>query len=176
MLLIGAAVVPLLLTATAATIDPGLARPGGSHFLASGVVMCLVDLAVAIGFTALALQAPARPTVLRWLGGALLVAGSFGTVPAEALLRVDFDLGNAVFGVVGPAQALGLVLFGIAVVVARQWTSWRRFAPLALGLYVPFVMMPLLIASQGLSLGALAGYHAFVLAVGIAYLRESTRA
>lgn len=56
-----------------------------------------------------------------------------------------------------------------------SWTSWHRFAPLGFGLYIPFVMLPTLIASHGESLAALAGYHTCVLLLGVAALLESRR-
>lgn len=36
-------------------------------------------------------------------------------------------------------SGLGMLLAGIAVMVARQWPGWRRFAPLLVGLY--YVLM-----------------------------------
>lgn len=71
------------------------------------------------------------------------MAGSAGIVVAEPLLRVSFALGKAVLGVVGPMQALGLILVGIAIIRGGVWGSWRRYTVLGLGLYVPCLMVPL---------------------------------
>lgn len=172
-LVIASGVVALVTTAAAAFVNPAIATPGRAAYNGSGVVMTLVDLLLAIGLTGLVLSAAVRPGVLRWVAGALLVAGSFAIVPAEILLRVNFATGNAAFGIAGPVQAVGLILFGIGVIVTGRWTSWRRFAVLAMGLYVPVVMMPALIMSHGDNLAALAGYHLCVVLVGAAYAVES---
>jgi hypothetical protein len=41
----------------------------------------------------------------------------------------------------GLGGLLGAVLTGIAVVLARRWTGWQRFAPLAQGLFMPAMMI-----------------------------------
>lgn len=175
MLLIAAAVTALAVTALAMWLDPALATPKTPDYIASGVVMTLVDLAAGLGFTGLAFAGAVRPGRFSTLAFAIAIAASFAMVPAELLLRVDFAVGNALYGVVGPLQAIGLVLVGIAIVTAHRWHSWGRFTVLALGLYVPLVMVPVLVASGGTSLAALAGYHALILAVGIGFRIESVR-
>jgi hypothetical protein len=162
----------LILTAVAAFVDPSLAKPGDPQYITSGGVMTLADLLLALGLSALVVQA-LRGGWFKLLAGGLLVIGSFAVVPAEVTLRVNFDLGNSVFGIIGPIQAAGLILCGIGVIRSGRWSSWRRFTPLIFGLYVPAVMVPALIASHGGSLAALAGYHACVLLTGLAFLVET---
>ena len=174
-LLITSATGALLVTAGAAFVDPALARPGHPHYLGSGAVMTVVDLLLALGLAGLAATPAARDGWPKTAATILMVVGSFGMVPAEVLLRVDFALGNGVFGVVGPLQAAGLIVFGIVVIRTGRWISWRRFAPLGFGLYIPLVMLPTLIATRGDSLVALAGYHTCVLLLGVAALLESRR-
>ncbi len=172
-LMIMAAASALVVTAAAAWLDPGIARPGYLHYAYSGAVMTLVDFLVMLGIVGLCFTRAADDGRLKVAGFALLVLGSAGIVFAEPLLRVSFALGNSVFGVVGPLQALGFIVVGIAIIRTGAWRSWRRFPVLALGLYIPCLMVPLLIASGGASLAALAGYHAGVLLVGTAWLAES---
>ncbi|MDQ6899252.1 MAG: hypothetical protein M3072_07070 [Candidatus Dormibacteraeota bacterium] len=171
-LLVVAALAALVATA-AAVLDPSIARPGTVSYAYSGVVMTLVDFLVMAGVVGLWFTRAAGGGPLKLAGFVLLVSGSAGIVVAEPLLRVSFALGNSVFGVVGPVQALGFILVGIAIIRGGLWRSWRRFAMLLLGLYVPFLMVPLLIASGGSNLGALAGYHIGVLLTGMAWLIES---
>lgn len=173
--LIGAAATALVLTAAAAFIDRSLARPGAGGYLASGIVMTLVDLFAALGLTGLAGTDAVGPGRFKQLAFGLAIGGSFAMVPAEVLLRIDFATGNAAYGIVGPIQAIGLILVGIGIVRARRWSSWRRFVVLFWGIYVPAVMVPLLAASGGTSLVALAGYHGFALAAGVAYLGTTAR-
>ena len=161
-----------LMVTIAAIVDPDLAQAGKSAYLVSGVVMCLVDLGVALGIAAVAAATPIALGRLRTPIVVLTVAASLAMVVAEAALRVDFATGTAAYGVVGPLQALGLIAMGVGIVRAGRWTSWRRFAVLAWGLYVPLVMVPLLAASGGTSLVALGGYHLGVVAAAWALRSE----
>jgi len=170
--LIVSAGLALMVTTAAAFIDAGIARPGDPHYAASGFVMTPVDLLLALGFAAMASASAVSAGWLKKTAFALLIGGSLVMVPAEALLRVDFGLGNVIFGIAGPLQALGMILAGIGVIRTGRWSSWRRFALVAMGLYIPLVMMPWLILGHGTGLLPLAGYHLFVLLIGIAYLVE----
>lgn len=44
--------------------------------------------------------------------------------------------------------AIGMLLFGIAVVRAHRWNGWHRFAPLLAGIY-PFIFMFPILAATG---------------------------
>jgi hypothetical protein len=173
--LVLSATIALLLTAAAAFVNPAIAQPRQPEYLASGVVMVLVDLLVVFGLGSLAASTAMAPGRFKRLAFGLLILSSLAMVPAEALLRVDFDTGNAAFGVAGPLQAVGLVLVGVGIIRTHRWSTWRRYTPLVMGLYIPFVMVPLLITSAGTSLVALAGYHMCVLLVGLAFGIEEGR-
>lgn len=57
---------------------------------------------------------------------------------------ISLFTGNADFfllAVGGLGGLLGSLLTGIAVLLARRWTGWQRFAPLAQGLFMPSVMI-----------------------------------
>jgi uncharacterized membrane protein (DUF2068 family) len=174
LLLIGG--VTALLVTAAAAVYPDIATAGRPAYLASGLIMTSADLAVALGLAAVAVAAPLALGRLRTPVIALTVGASFGMVVAEAVLRADFATGNAIYGVVGPLQALGLIGLGVGIIRSRGWSSWRRFAVLAWGLYIPLLMVPLLVFSGGTSLVALAGYHIGVVAAGVAARQEFDRA
>jgi hypothetical protein len=163
------AVIALSVTIAAATFAPALARSGDSAYTWSGGAMCLSDLALLIGVVALARSGAVRDGWLRNVGFFLAIVGSAGIVVAEALLRIDHDAGNGLFNVVGPMQAIGFIVVGVGVILTKAWTGWRRFVPLAMGIYVPAILVPAINASGGENLLALAGYHSLVLLVGIAY-------
>jgi hypothetical protein len=110
------------------------------------------------------------------VAGALAVAGSAVAIGAEVLLRVNFDVGTAAFSVGGPAQALGFVGLGATIAYDRRWHDWHRFALLALGIYIPAILVPALALSHGQNLAALAGFHTLVLLVGAAWLGEARSA
>jgi hypothetical protein len=171
-LLLVAAATGLAVTAAAAFLDPAIGQPHHGAYIASGVVMSIVDFLTAVGLAGLAFTPAVREGRFKQVAFGTLVIASFAMVPAEVLLRVDFATGNGVYGIVGPIQALGLILVGIGIVRRALWTSWRRFVVLAMGLYVPLVMVPLMVSAGGTSLVALGGYHAFVLAIGLATSRR----
>jgi hypothetical protein len=173
--LIGAGVIALAVTLSAATFVPALAQHGHSAYSASGAAMSAADLLVLIGMAVLSRSEAVRQGWLKRIGFILALSGSAGVVVAEGILRANFDLGNAVFGIVGPMQAIGFILVGIGIILTSAWSGWRRFVLLLLGLYVPAVLVPALALSKGENLPALAGYHTLILLVGIAYWQESRR-
>lgn len=169
-----AAAIALPLTLAAGTLAPRLAVRGDIHYTYSGVAMTLSDLCVLIGVLVLATTSAVRDGWLKRIAYLLAIAGSAGIVVAEVLLRVKADTGDAVFGVVGPTQALGLIGVGIGIILSRVWRGWRRFAVLAMGLYIPAVLVPALaLSSSKENLLALAGYHGLILVVGLAFWQEA---
>jgi hypothetical protein len=170
---LGAATVALAVTFSALSFAPALARHDSAGYLVSGVLMTASDVLLLVGVVALGGAAASGHGRLRAVSFVLAVIGSAGSVVAEALLRVDFHLGTMAFSVVGPAQALGFLGLGLALARAGRWRSWRRFSLLVLGAYVPLVLVPVLAASGGQNLWALAGFHALVLLVGLAWLTET---
>jgi hypothetical protein len=169
---IGAAAIALVVTALAAWVTPDLARHGHDAFSVSGVFMSLSDLLLCLGVIALVRSDAVRPGGWRSVAKALAVAGSAASIGAEILLRISWTGGNDAFGVAGPAQALGFIGLGVALILDRRWQGPARFALLALGLYVPAVLVPALAASGGTNLAALAGFHTLVLVTGIAWLNQ----
>ena len=68
---------------------------------------------------------------------------------------------------------VGMVLAGIAVVRARRWAGWRRYVPLAAGLY-PFVAMFPVLALTGTPPGpAIALWGLLWLLLGLALQAEA---
>ena len=172
---IAAAVIALAVTAAAATVAPELARHGHPSYAVSGVLMTLSDLLLLLGVVSLSRSGAARSGWAWRVSSVLAVVGSAGAVVAEVLLRFDFQAGTTAFGVVGTLQALGFIGLGLCLAVAGPWGSWRRFTLLALGLYVPAVLVPLMAHTHGQSLAGLAGFHLLVLLTGVAWLLEERR-
>ena len=169
---ISAAAVALVITVLAGSVAKDLGQHGRAGYQVSGAFMTLADILLLLGVVAFAWAGVVPRGGWRGVAGWLAIVGSAGSVGAEIALRVNFDAGSAAFGVAGSAQALGFIGLGIAVVLERRWSSWHRFALLALGLYVPCVLVPALASSGGQNLAALACFHFLVLAVGIAWARE----
>jgi hypothetical protein len=75
-------------------------------------------------------------------GRALTLAGLGVLVVAEFVSLIDMSVASTLFGVATLSLALGLILAGVAVLRAGRWVGWRRFTPLACGLYIPLVLFP----------------------------------
>jgi hypothetical protein len=65
-------------------------------------------------------------------------------------------------------SALGLVLTGLAVLMAKRWAGWTRWAPLLAGLFPFLLMFPFLFISDEPNGYAVAGWGLARLALGLA--------
>ena len=166
-LLIASGAIGLAVAVTAMTWWPDLAHTHSAGYAVSGVLMTLSDALLLVGLLALRHDPVLGRGRLPEIAVAVAAAGSAGVVVAEILLRVDHSAGNALFAVVGPLQALGLILLGTAVLRAHEARGWRRWPMLATGLYVPLVLGPALAASNGENLPALAGLHTLIVLTGL---------
>jgi hypothetical protein len=103
-----------------------------------------------VGLVAFA-RSGAAPSKAGHVGARLAVAGSLLYVVAHALSLVAYDaalddpIAVAVlscFGVGTLLTAVGLIMAGTAALRSGVWSSWRRYTPLALGIWMA-AMMPL---------------------------------
>jgi len=156
-----------------ATVAPQLATPGSSAFGWSGAVLTLAHVAVLFGVATLAATPAARPGWLKRVGFAAALAGLAAQVLGEAVIRFDLNVGNVFFEACMPLMGIGMILVGIAVIRTGAWSGWRRFAPLASGLYIPVVLIPAFAIAQGPSFLALAGFAAVYAVLGLAMLIEA---
>jgi len=76
------------------------------------------------------------------------------------------------YSVASLALMVGLVLLGVAVVRAGRWGGWRRYAPLACGLFIPLVMFPSFALPGTASNYAIGLWGITWLLVGVAQLVE----
>jgi hypothetical protein len=75
--------------------------------------------------------------------GQAILAGAELTWPSKP------DLGDMLFAIGPILTGFGLLAAGIAVLCAKRWAGWYQFTPIALGVYVFAVMIPVLIGSGG---------------------------
>jgi hypothetical protein len=61
---------------------------------------------------------------------------------AEPMTLISNDVANVLFGIGTLGLAVGLVLAGITTLRTRLWTGWRRFTPLAAGLFLVVLVFP----------------------------------
>ena len=174
-LVIVAAVVQAATGVATSTIAPSFADRTTIVFGYAGAWLTVTHVMVLAGIVGLYATRAARSGWLKRVGFAVALVGFAAQVLGESVLRVNFDLGNAFFGIATPATGLGMILVGIAVITSRRWTGWHRYAPLVCGLYVPVVLVPAFVAAKGPSFIALGGWAFCFLALGIA-MRAQQRA
>ncbi len=136
-------------------------------------MLTLAHVAVLFGVATLAASPAARPGWLKNIGFAAALAGLAAQALGEALIRFDMNLGNVFFTACMPLMGAGMILAGVAVIRTGAWSGWRRFAPLASGLYIPIVLIPAFVIAKGPSFLALAGFAAVYSVLGLAMLLES---
>ena len=159
-----------LLTSTA---YPQFADPVSGAFGPAGAVLTVLHVLMLAGIGGLALGRGAGTGRFATLAYAVAMLGLAGQAIAEALLRFNFQEGNALFGYVVPLMAVGFVLVGIAVLRSRAWDGWHRFTPLVCGLYVPVVLIPAFALSHGVSFPALTVWQIPFLLLGLAMWSEA---
>ena len=118
---------------------------------------------------------PARRGITLAIVGTLtLTAGEIAGLPIRNALTDDTSaqLVGAVFGLGVLLSAIGFLMVGIATLRAGVWCDWRRYTPLATGIWTStLVVLPLAIP-QALP-GGVAIYGACLLAMAVAVHRES---
>lgn len=82
------------------------------------------------------------------------------------------DLLDGLYGISTIAVGVGLVAAGVAVARARGWRGWRRWLPLALGLYVFVPMFPAMFGGFVAARLAITGWMLLFAALGWALAHE----
>jgi hypothetical protein len=124
------------------------------------VAYAVLHLLVAAGLLGFARSGAAGAGRVARLGPLVAVAGTVVLVVAElaSIPIADQRMDETGPGVVGAAfgvgtliSAVGLLVAGATTVRARRWTGWRRYAPLAVGVWltamIALVNTPLLAVS-----------------------------
>lgn len=150
----------------------------GATAITTSLIWGATQVLIVVGLLAFA-RSGAAPTRSGRVGGWLAVAGAMLYVMAHALSLVASDaalddpIAVAVlscFGVGTLLTAVGLIAAGTATLRSGVWAGWRRFAPLALGVWM-VAMMPLQFTP---ALPVAVGVYALaVMAFGLAMIRES---
>ena len=131
--------------------DEQLSYPcSGATAITTSLIWGTTQVLFVVGLVAFARCGAARSKSGR-VGGRLAVLGALLYFVAHALSLVGYDaalgdpIGVAVvscFGVGTLLTAVGLVMAGTSTLRSGVWSSWRRYAPLALGVWM-VAMMPL---------------------------------
>lgn len=78
----------------------------------------------------------------------LAIAGRVVFLAAEVTAIAVGHGELALFPVAAVSTGIGMLMAGVAVVRARRWQGWRRFAPVGMGAY-PFIFMFPILAVTG---------------------------
>jgi phosphatidylserine synthase len=113
----------------------------------------------------------------RWLakigiGITLLTSALLVPLGVMVTLAAQEGVGDALLTPTVTAQALGLLLVGIAVVRARRWQSWQRYTPLLCGLYPFLVMIPVFMLSGGPNFWVIAAWQIPFVLLGLALYQQ----
>jgi hypothetical protein len=112
-------------------------------------------------------------TVLALTGTAVLFAAQLLSISVADQRLDDTGAGlvAACFGLGGVLSAIGFIVAGIATVRARRWDGWRRYVPLAIGIWL--VALNVLVVTPALAT-ATAVHGLLLTALGVALWTQPT--
>jgi hypothetical protein len=160
--------------------DEQLSYPwDGATAVTTSLIWGITQVLIVYGLLAFA-RSGAAPTQAGRVGGRLAAAGAALYVIAHALSLVapdaplDARISVAVlscFGVGTLLTAVGLIIAGTAALRSGAWSGWRRYTPVALGVWM-VAMMPLQFTP---ALPVAVGVYALaVMALGLAMIVEGS--
>jgi hypothetical protein len=181
------------LTVLAGVLVQGVVRPGSdipedrwsfpwssSAFVPVSIVYAVLHVLVAVGLLGFARSRATGDGRGGRIAALAAVAGTAVLAVAELLSipiadqRTD-DTGPqlvaALFGAGSVVSMAGFLVAGVATVRARRWDSWRRYTPLALGVWM-IAMLPLLATSA--MAAAITVYGLLLLALCVAVATRPT--
>lgn len=172
-LVIGQAAVCIAIGILTSTVYPQSHDVGNAAFYSWGAVLTVMHVLLFLGVgTLIATGAAGRGWFAAAASTVVLVGLALQAV-AEAVLRISFSTGNALFGMVVPATSVGMLLLGVAIWRAGAWRGWSRLVPFACGAYIPLVLLPAFALSGGVNFLAIAGWQALFLLFGLAMWQQS---
>jgi len=151
-------------------------------FTATQVWFALQHVGLLIGILALRWTGALGRSTLGSLGHTVAAASMLGFAVTElAAIAAAHDtndsplagLLSAAYGIFSIVLGAALVAEGIAVLRAKVWDGWRRFIPLALGVWVFVPLLPALALSFVGARFAIAGWMLLFAALGWALIRNS---
>ena len=143
-------------------------------FIVVCVVYAIFHALVLVGVLGFARSGAAGPSRAARVGGALAVSGTavlfvaeLASIPfrAEPVSAAGPSTVGALFGLGTLLTGIGFLMAGVTTLKAGVWQDWRRYVPLALGIWS--VLLVGIAATAGLALGV-GVYGLGVLALGVA--------
>jgi hypothetical protein len=130
-----------------------------------------------LGFARSGVAGPGRGarvgTVVALAGTAVLFAAELLSIPIADQRLDDTGAGlvGACFGMGSLLSAIGFIVAGVATVRAGRWDGWRRFVPLATGIWLAALVG--LAVTPALAIGVTL-YGLFIIALGVALWTQPT--
>jgi hypothetical protein len=153
-------------------------------FVAFSIFSALLHALVAVGIVAFGRsgaagrsRAATRGVALAVAGTALLLVGELLSIPVRDAQVDDTSatIVGAVFGVAGILSMIGFLVLGWATLRAGIWHGWRRFTPLATGVWLS--AMTVLSSAFPTALHGMVGvYGLCLLAIAVALYTDPTPA
>lgn len=172
-LVIGQAAVSIAIGVLTTTVYPQSHEVGNAAFYSWGAVLTAMHVLLFVGVATLVATGAAGRGRFASVASTVVLAGLALQAVAEALLRISFNTGNALFGVVVPAIAVGILLLGVAIWRAGTWRGWSRLVPFACGAYIPLILLPWFALSGGVNFLAIAGWQVLFGVLGVAMWRQA---
>lgn len=151
---------------TASLIGVG-ADDGSDRFYAAEAVWIVAHLLVLAGIVCLGALRVHGDRRLGQAGFAVAFAGRVVFVAAEAVSIATGELAEVILPIGALVSAIGMTMAGTAIAREGTWRKWRRFAPLAMGVF-PFVFMFPLAATGAPPDAAIAIWSVPTIAIGLA--------
>jgi hypothetical protein len=149
-------------------------------FVAFSVVSAFLHVLVAVGIVAFGRsgvagrsRAATTGVGLTVAGTALLLVGELLSIPIRDAQVADTSatVVGAVFGVGGTLSLIGFLVLGWATLRAGVWSGWRRFTPLATGVWL--IVMTIL-GTRTVLHGMVGVYGLCLLAMAVALYTDPT--
>ncbi|HEY8738180.1 MAG TPA: hypothetical protein VIO62_14195 [Candidatus Dormibacteraeota bacterium] len=144
------------------------------HHLIALSLYALTDLLIVLTLASLWRSHACGNGLAAKIGLGLAALGYILDVPGELLTETSRRTATTLSSVGVSLFAVGMIVAGISMLIARRWHGWHRFVPLALGAYIPVVLIPSLILRRGPDL-AFALLGVLYLVLGLAVRTEHTR-
>jgi len=135
-------------------------------FLVTAVLYAALHVLIISGLVTFARRRIAGPSTaarrgvrLAIAGTVMLLVGELASIPLHDAKTDDTDamVVGAVFGLALVCSAIGFLVCGWTTMRAGAWTDWRRFTPIATGVWT-LVMLPLTTADPTLLPGSVGIY------------------
>lgn len=141
--------------------------PGSTAFYAIEVCLIITQLLLLYGFFGVLWSDGVGRSTFGKIAFGIGVLGHLLFVAAETHSLISGTT-SELLALGALVSAIGLVLTGIAVLVAKRWQGWTRWMPLLTGLYPWLAMFPFLFVSNEPNGYAIAGWGLVRLALGLA--------